>query len=265
MTKTKRPQPEPVHRDPKADDVSAHDKPDPGKLPAERLPSVATSELPFETEQLRSALAAFLSQDYSFAGSRIARLGSVKWGAYAFFDYDGEPIYVGQTKESLGTRIRRHLTNQRSDAVAMKVLDPFEVHSIEVWPLPQYQTTLGTDRSAIAHLNALEYTLFQRLLTLSEFGAVLNEKDPPPATVEVKVPVSVRGHVVSGEVSRLRDHPDLRIARRASTVAKLAQVISERKVNRGLRRTLLAQAKRLQSLAQKRFDSASEVDDSEID
>ena len=49
MTKTKRPQPEPVQRDPKADDVSAHDKPDPGKLSAERLPSVATSELPFET------------------------------------------------------------------------------------------------------------------------------------------------------------------------------------------------------------------------
>jgi hypothetical protein len=66
------------------------------------------------------------------------RLGNYKFGVYAFFDYDGEPIYVGQTNERLRTRIRRHLTNQRTDAVAMKVLDPFEVYEIEVWPLPQY-------------------------------------------------------------------------------------------------------------------------------
>ena len=58
-------------------------------------------------------------------------------GVYAFFDYDGEPIYVGQTNEMLRTRIRRHLTNQRTDDVAMSVLDPFEVLEIEVWPLPQ--------------------------------------------------------------------------------------------------------------------------------
>src|SRR2546425_8318935 len=62
-------------------------------------------------------------------------IGSHKWGIYAFFDYDGEPIYVGQTYEGLGSRIGRHLTNQRTDAVAMNVLDPFEVCEIRVWPL----------------------------------------------------------------------------------------------------------------------------------
>ncbi|MDE3051298.1 MAG: GIY-YIG nuclease family protein, partial [Nitrospirota bacterium] len=53
---------------------------------------------------------------------------------YAFYDYDGEPIYVGQTEEKLSGRVSRHLTNQRTDAVAMNVLDPFEVAYIEVWP-----------------------------------------------------------------------------------------------------------------------------------
>ena len=33
------------------------------------------------------------------------------------FNYEGVPIYVGQTKEKISTRIRRHLTNQHTDAV----------------------------------------------------------------------------------------------------------------------------------------------------
>ena len=223
------------------------------------LPDVTATELPFETEQLRAELARFLNQSFPLADGHSMRLGAIKWGVYAFYDYDDEPIYVGQTKEKLGTRIRRHLTNQRTDAVAMNVLDPFEVHSIAVWPLPEFENRSAKDVSAIAHLNALEYSVFQFLLGASEFNAVLNEKDPPYPTVEVEIPTHVRGLVVSAGVSQLRDHPDLRIARRAATLAKLAQVVSERKVQKGLRRTLLAQAKRLQALAQRRYDHATDL------
>lgn len=227
------------------------------------LPDIADPGLPFETEQLRAGLARFLDQPYALICGRRLRLGAVRWGVYAFFDYDDEPIYVGQTKEQLGTRIRRHLTNQRTDAVAMNVLDPFEVHSIEVWPLPAFEAVAAGDQGAVAHLNALEHAVFQHLLTRSEFNAVLNEKDPPTPTVEIAIPASIRGQIVSPEVSRLRAHPDLRIARRAATLAKLAQVISERKVQGGLRRTLLAQARRLLSLTQRRYDNARDMSDDE--
>lgn len=67
------------------------------------------------------------------------RIGSFTWGVYAFFDYDGEPIYVGQTKESVSGRVGRHLTGQRTDAVAKSVLDPLEVKDIQIWPLPQFK------------------------------------------------------------------------------------------------------------------------------
>lgn len=225
-----------------------------------KTPQIDAAELPFETEQLRAELGRFLAQTFHIDSTRTVRLGAVRWGVYAFYDYDNEPIYVGQTKERLGTRIRRHLTNQRTDAVAMNVLDPLEVHTIEVWPLPEFQDQSAGNAQAVAHLNALEYAVFQRLLGQSEFNAVLNEKDPPAPTVPVEIPQSISGRVVSDVVSQLRDHPDLRIARRAMTLAKLAQVVSERKVQRGLRKTLLAQAKRLQSLAQRRYDNAAEVD-----
>ncbi|WP_245493619.1 hypothetical protein [Rhizobium ruizarguesonis] len=51
----------------------------------------------------------------------------------------------------------------------------------------------------------------------------------------------------------VRSHPDFRIARWSFIIARLAQVISERKVQGGVRRVLLTQAKRLQWLAERRY------------
>lgn len=219
---------------------------------------------PFETEDLRSNLARFLDTDFTDYTGETRKVGNYKWGVYAFFDYDGEPIYVGQTNEMLRTRIRRHLTNQRTDAVAMSVLDPFEVYEIEVWPLPELQSvSKPRERSgerwdawlaAVDKLNALERAVYDQAIQASEFHAVLNEKDPPPAKTPINPPPSQRGCVVSSEVYAIRSHPDFRNARRALIISRLAQVIAERKVQGGLRRVLLTQAKRLQWLAQRRYD-----------
>ena len=210
---------------------------------------------PFETEDLRKNLTVFLDSDfYDPIKKKTVKVGNFRWGVYAFFDYDGEPIYIGQTNEKLRTRIRRHLTNQRTDAVAMSVLDPFEVLDIEVWPLPQFENASGNEKKeAKAHLDALEDLIYQKALKDSKFSAVLNEKDPPAPTVEIEEPPSFRFRIVSDEVYAIRSHPDFRTARRALIIARLAQVISERKVQGGLRRVLLTQAKRLQWLAERRY------------
>lgn len=183
-------------------------------------------------------------------------IGGYKWGIYAFYDYDGEPIYVGQTKEKISGRVGRHLTNQRTDAVAMSVLDPFEVAEIEAWPLPQFESVGGKHKDfqkAKAHLNALEHLIFCRLRDESKFKAILNEKDPPPPAVRISEPKSMRGSIVSDRIRELRAHPDVRLARRALIVSKLSQVISEREVKMGLRRVLLTQTKRMNWLALQRF------------
>lgn len=224
----------------------------------------ATESLPFETEALRAAMTEFLDKQIDDPVSgKPRKLGSFKWGVYAFFDYDGEPIYVGQTNEMLRVRIRRHLTNRRTDAVAMNVLDPFEVCHIEVWPLPEFQNRDKSDNLAKTHLDALEYAVFQQCIDRSTFKAVLNEKDPPKPKRIISPSNSHRGKIVTEEVSRLRDHPDLRIARRASIMARLAQIIAERKVARGLRRALLTQAQRLQWLAEQRYLHAHDTSEEE--
>lgn len=212
---------------------------------------------PFETDDLRANLVRFLDTDFpNPVTGAVQKVGNFKWGVYAFFDYDGEPIYVGQTNEMLRTRIRRHLTNQRTDAVAMSVLDPFEVYEIAVWPLPQFQNAAGSEKAnAKAHLDALERMIYEKAIRDSQFKAVLNEKDPPLGTFCVEIPPSLRLPIVSEHVYAIRSHPDFRLARRALIIARLAQVISERKVQGGLRRVLLTQAKRLQWLADRRFNA----------
>ena len=210
---------------------------------------------PFETEDLRENLTLFLNSPFEEPSGNVLKVGNYKWGVYAFFDYDGEPIYVGQTNEKLRTRIGRHLTNQRTDAVAMSVLDPFEVFEIEVWPLPEFQEVSGKDVEARRHLDALERLITANAITGSKFKAILNEKDPPPGDLQVEPPKSFRARIVSDRVYAIRSHPDFRIARRALIISRLAQVISERKVQGGLRRVMLAQAKRLQWLADRRYEA----------
>ncbi len=80
----------------------------------------------------------------------------------------------------------------------------------------------------------------------------------------IVLPPDYRGRIIPADIYPRRKHPDIRIARRANTIAALARVISERKVGKRLRTILLTQARRLESLAEKRLaDFAGAPDDSE--
>ncbi len=137
----------------------------------------------------------------------------------------------------------------------MSVLDPFEVLEVEVWPLPQYQDIKGSDKFAREQLDSLELAVFNKAIAESSFKAILNEKNPRFCSTEAPFPKSVRGRIVSDQVLQIRAHPDLRLARRALVISKLAQVIAERKVQGGLRRVLLTQSRRLAWLAETRYVS----------
>jgi hypothetical protein len=184
---------------------------------------------------------------------------NARCGIYVFYDYDAEPIYVGQTNERLRVRIRRHLTNQRTDAVAMNVLDPFEVAEIEVYPFyeleqPQDGESRDDYKSRVKSvLASAEHTVFKKVLAASALGAVLNEANIANKPM-IELPAAFRGTIIPDELYEQRKHPDVRLARRARTIANLAQVISERDVSGGLRRTLVTQARRLELLARKRLE-----------
>jgi len=184
-------------------------------------------------------------------------LGAFTRGVYAFFDYENSPIYVGQTREKVSGRIGRHLTNQRTDAVAMSVLDPFEVCYVTVWPLPDLQDEKASDPIVIKELNRLERAVFNSLKGDGQYPILLNEKDPPIADALTDLPQEFSQKILPDDLIIIRGHPDTRIARRALTISRLAQVISERELKgTGLRRALVVQALRLQALSEARFMDA---------
>ena len=219
-----------------------HATPTPG---SELIASVDSGE-PLEVSQLYAGVKRLLDTP----SSNGRKVGDCKHGVYLFVDYDGAPIYVGQTRAQLRDRIRRHLTNQRTDAVAMRVLDPsrslrsrYAVLELDGLPQSEIKETL----------QKAEFTVYQAALQDSKFNAVLNEGEIPAADT-IALPESVRGTILPVGSRRQREHPDIRLARRARTIADLARVISERRVRTGIRRTLWVQAKRLEFLAKNRLD-----------
>ena len=186
-------------------------------------------------------------------------ISSTTWGVYCFYDFEGEPIYVGQTKESLRTRIRRHLTNQRTDAVGMRVLDPYEIQDLELWPIFDLEGTKAGDPDAKLYLDRLERTVYERALAASKFGVILNEKIPPDVLKlpDNELPKSYRFPLVSDELLDVRLHADNRIARRGETLGRLTNVVRERgEVSNGLRRVVVVQAARLAWLGAQRLAEA---------
>lgn len=202
-----------------------------------------------DVQQFRLRLQEFLDT----TDEKGRRLGTCKWGVYAFYDYEGEPIYVGQTKEALGYRVRRHLTNQRTDAVAMRVLDPIEVASVQVWPLWHLQDTSAGNKEASRYLDACEFTAYVQAIAASKFKAILNEKIPK-AHPSVDLPASVKQKLTTEIHEIEHGHPDIRIGRRAETLSRLTAVARERgEVTAGLRRVIVIQAVRLAYLGAQRL------------
>lgn len=202
-----------------------------------------------QVQEFRTLLAAALNAK----DPQGRKWSDATWGVYAFFDYDGEPIYVGQTNEQLRTRVRRHLTNQRTDAVAMRILDIFEVAEIKLWPLWELEGLDAKDPDAKATLNSAEYTAYLEAIEASKFKAILNEKIPP-VSPRIALPAAMAFTLVSADTRKRLGHPDIRIARRSDTISRLAAVAHERgEVSDGLRRVLVIQAVRLTYLTAERL------------
>lgn len=172
-------------------------------------------------------------------------------GVYAFYDYDDEPIYVGQTAEDFATRVGRHLRGQRSDTLAYRILDPFKVARMELFPAEHLREKPAKERRV--QVDALEYSVYVHAIENSKYKAILNEKIPPSSSL-VELPASYSFDLIPEDLREDREHPDVRIARRAETLARVAAVAHEcGEVSPGLRHVVVIQAARLADLAAARL------------
>jgi hypothetical protein len=115
--------------------------------------------------------------DFDFR-KRAVRTLTRDIGVYVLCDLDNVPIYVGQSTDGIRSRVARHLTSARSDIIANRQIDVWEIAYVWAYPV--------VDRGEI---NALEAKLFHYFNPQSQLmnGALLPMSDGcmPPQPVQV--------------------------------------------------------------------------------
>ncbi|GAA1454877.1 hypothetical protein GCM10009618_21990 [Nesterenkonia lacusekhoensis] len=120
-----------------------------------------------------------------------------------------------------------------------------------MWP---YEQMADRPKKELTQLvNQLEYSVYVDAIRNSKYSAILNEKIPP-ISEEVELPPNCSFDLVPEGMREDREHPDVRIARRAENLSRLSAVAHERgEVSPGLRRVIVIHAVRLADLAAARL------------
>ena len=168
-------------------------------------------------------------------------------GCYILCDLDQVPIYVGQSVDGIRSRVNRHLTSARSDIIANRQIDVWEI--AWVWAYP------AKDR---AEISSLEDALFHEFHGRS---ALMNGKVPKPPIDRSKSPEpSQKVQVMSdAEIAEKKD-PALRLPRQAEHYSRIVGHFLAVKNSREIAGAIQAHFERLQKYHQQLLGLAVEVE-----
>lgn len=155
-----------------------------------------------------------------------------KTGVYALCDLDGIPIYVGQSTDGIRARVQRHLTSARSDIIANRQLDVWEIAFVMAWPMETQ-----------SQISVLEDYLFHRF---DKQLSLMNGKIPiNPGTLDFALPEVEMVAVMAEAEIRKRLDPSLRLPRQIEQYQRLVDYIQNVKDAAHLKRSLQAHFQRL--------------------
>lgn len=167
-------------------------------------------------------------------------------GVYALCDLDGVPLYIGQSADGIRVRVQRHLTSARSDVVANRQLDIWEVSEVWGWPLdsklPKGATKEEKD-SQKARIDELENYLIHYY---NERNPLVNGKLPAKVTSTPSIPEKQIVKIMSNEEQSSRQDPVRRLPRQLDHLTNLFSHILEVKNNSEQRRMLRVHFNRTQ-------------------
>lgn len=144
--------------------------------------------------------------DFAFRKQAV-RLLPANIGVYVLCDLDNIPIYVGQSKDGIRSRVARHLTSARSDIIANRQIDVWEIAYVWAYPVAYAET-----------INTLEAQLFHLFNAQSP---LMNGTVPPWANYGVAPePTQVVQVMPEEEIHKRRD-PNQRLPRQANHYAQL--------------------------------------------
>jgi len=153
-------------------------------------------------------------------------------GVYALCDLDKTPVYVGQSVDGIRSRVRRHLTSARSDIIANRQVDVWEIAYVMAWPVTMKDM-----------IEPLEAHLFHRFDVRK---ALMNGTIPAdPGELDFQIPDDSIIQVISDDDIQTRRNPEFRLPRQIEHYQRLVDHILNVKDSKQLRRSLRAHFERL--------------------
>ena len=140
--------------------------------------------------------------------AKAVRTLTNKIGCYVLCDLDQVPIYVGQSVDGIRARVNRHLTSARSDIIANRQVDVWEIAWVWAYPVENKMD-----------IGAVEEALFHEFHGRS---ALMNGKVPRTSPRATKVPQPLQRVQVmaDAEISEKKD-PALRLPRQAEHYSQI--------------------------------------------
>ncbi|ARA79932.1 GIY-YIG nuclease family protein [Pseudomonas ficuserectae] len=144
--------------------------------------------------------------DFAFRKLAVKQLPTAI-GVYVLCDLDNIPIYVGQSKDGIRSRVARHLTSARSDIIANRQIDVWEIAYVWAYPVA-YAEDINTLEAQLFHIFNIQFPLMNGTVPPSiNYGSAPN----PALVVQVMPP---------DEINKRRD-PNQRLPRQANHYAQL--------------------------------------------
>jgi hypothetical protein len=153
-------------------------------------------------------------------------------GVYALCDLDGVPIYVGQSKDGIRSRVSRHLTSARSDIIANRQIDVWEIAWVWAYPVATKE-----------ELDPLEALLYHSFNPQSQ---LMNGTVPPkPNSLENIPEPAQKVQVMNENEILLKRDPVQRLPRQAAHYAQIVGHFLEVKDSKEIARAMAAHFQRL--------------------
>ena len=145
--------------------------------------------------------------DLAFRRKAVRTLTN-KVGCYVLCDLDQVPLYVGQSRDGIRARVNRHLTSARSDIIANRQVDVWEIAWVWAYPV-----------ASLYEITPLETALFHAFHNLS---ALMNGKVPPNPADDAPIPKPFQKVQVmsDAEIAEKLD-PALRLPRQAEHYSQI--------------------------------------------
>lgn len=172
-------------------------------------------------------------------------------GCYALCDLDQVPIYVGQSTDGIRARVNRHLTSARSDIIANRQVDVWEIAWIWAYPV-ETKSAIGPLEDALFH-------------TFHAKSPLMNGKVPPASGLStVPEPAQIVQVMSDDEIGEKRD-PVLRLPRQAEHYSQIVGHFLAVKNSREIAFAIEAHFARLQRYHRRLLGLATEVESDRAD